>query len=354
MVIDDPRGLFELGGLIRDARDSDGMCISVRIDLETRLAQQTMAAPVTYMWEQPDLDLVRDLVRAGQLVILAGPGVIEQDCVGGLRALAAVGRCGVLNTWGAKGVFHWQSRHHLATAGLQAWDFELGGLQEADLVVGVGLDPRESPDDLLEPFPHRIIDPHALGPLAEQMGGSGSFPVVPPLRSLLAGVTQGGWVPHVAPLKPSLVTRHYAEVLGSGGLIAADPGVAGFWVARTFSTTKLGTVFVPSGRTRGWAAACVCVARLRDPLRRGLAAVDGPLDGMTLAVLETAARLGIVIGIEAWETDGQVIEAEAHRHRLEGLIGRSGGQATVMTDNRQLVEMTDVAGPVRAWATAAG
>ena len=65
--------------------------------------------------------------------------------VGGLRALAAAGRLGVLNTWGAKGVFHWQSRHHWATVGLQELDFELGGLGSADLVLVTGVDEREAP-----------------------------------------------------------------------------------------------------------------------------------------------------------------------------------------------------------------
>ena len=49
----------------------------------------------------------------------------------------------MLNTWGAKGVFDWRSPHHLATAGLQAWDFERGGLADADLIITTGLDERE-------------------------------------------------------------------------------------------------------------------------------------------------------------------------------------------------------------------
>ena len=52
---------------------------------------------------------------------------------------------GVLNTWGAKGVFDWRSRHHLATAGLQEHDFALAGLGDADLIVATGVDPDEAP-----------------------------------------------------------------------------------------------------------------------------------------------------------------------------------------------------------------
>src|SRR4029079_1263754 len=75
------------------------------------------------------------------------PGVVRAAAVPGLHAFAAAGRLGVLNTWGAKGVFDWRSRHHLATAGLQAEDFALGGLADADLIVAVGVDGGEAPAD---------------------------------------------------------------------------------------------------------------------------------------------------------------------------------------------------------------
>ena len=68
-------------------------------------------------------------------MVLAGPGVVLHHAVDGLRAFAERASVGVLNTWGAKGVFDWRSPHHLATAGLQAWDFERGGLADADLII---------------------------------------------------------------------------------------------------------------------------------------------------------------------------------------------------------------------------
>ena len=52
---------------------------------------------------------------------------------------------GVANTWGAKGVFAWDSPHHLGTCGLQAHDFELLGFADLDLLWVTGLDPDESP-----------------------------------------------------------------------------------------------------------------------------------------------------------------------------------------------------------------
>ena len=56
--------------------------------------------------------------KAESVVVLAGPGVVRAQSVAGLHALA--GASGpACYMWGAKGVFHWQSRHHWATIGLQ-------------------------------------------------------------------------------------------------------------------------------------------------------------------------------------------------------------------------------------------
>ena len=60
----------------------------------------------------------------------------------------------------------------------------------------------------------------------------------------------GGLGVHGTPLAPSLVTRHYSQVCGAGGIVAADPGIAGYWVARTFATTELGGAQVPADGRR--------------------------------------------------------------------------------------------------------
>jgi len=285
--------------------------------------------------------------------VLAGPGVVERRAVGALRALAAVGRLGVLNTWGAKGVFDWQSRHHWATVGLQARDFELGGVPEADLVLATGVDEREAPRQLWAEGPDTVVRevaPEALGPLAEQWAlVPGDFPDMPPLRQRLAAVTQAGWAATGTPLVPSLVTRHYGLVLGESGLVAADPGTAGFWVARTFATTRLRSVLVPAAPIEGWAPACALASRLTTPLRPVLAVADGPLGERSQAVLREAARLGVGIGVEVWQEDGQALGADAHLARLDALAGGGAAVATLATDGRQLDEMIDAAGPVRAW-----
>lgn len=298
------------------------------------------------------------LRSARRPVVLAGPGVVEHDAVDGLRALAAAAAVGVLNTWGAKGVFDWRSPHHLGTAGLQARDFELGGLAGADLIVATGVDPAEATADW-RLAPVAEVHPSALARLAEHVRSDGlarrraeERPAGeierPPLFAGLARVTQAGWERAGAPLAPTRVTRTYGEVLGGVGVVAADPGPAGFWVARTVPTTAPGDVFVSADATaEGSAAAAAVVARLLDPDRPVLAVVDelGPA-GRTC--VDVAARKGVPIAVERWHEDGDALDAEAHRRRLQDLLAH-GGEVALATDPSQLAEVVAVAGEITAW-----
>jgi hypothetical protein len=78
--------------------------------------------------------------------------------------------------------------------------------------------------------------------------------------------------------------------------------------------------------------------------------VDGAGE-WTSAVLDEASRRGVGIGIEAWEEDGAPSGAEQHLARLDDLVSGDLGActSTLATDPRQLAEMVDVAGPIRAW-----
>ena len=154
---------------------------------------------------------------------------------------------------------------------------------------------------------------------------------------------------------PSLVTRHYAEALGAGGLVAADPGLAGYWVARTFATTDLGGVQVPAAAgTSGFAVACAVVARLRSPFRPVLAAVDGPLPaeagGTTQAALAAAARLGVSVPLAVWDADGPRLGAEDHLALLRvAVVAESPEPIVLASDPAQLDRMVAAAGEVVAW-----
>jgi Thiamine pyrophosphate enzyme, central domain len=294
--------------------------------------------------------LVERLAAAVRPVVLAGPGVVA--AVPGLHALATAGRLGVLNTWGAKGVFPWRSLHHWATIGLQRDDFALGGLGEADLIVAVGLDPDESPAERWQLAEYLIVPPEALGDLALAWRRDREPEPVPRLRELLAAATQRGWAVDRAPLPPSRVTLAYGEVVASrGGLVAADPGTAGFWVARTVATTVLDSVVVPAARVApGFAVACAIVARLAGPSRPALAVVDGPVDERTAELHELSAALGVPVPVEVWLPDGPRLDAAAHADRLaEAVHAEVAGELPLAVAQDRMADMVDAAGPVVAW-----
>jgi hypothetical protein len=304
-------------------------------------------------WLEPTAEALAAMDEAASVIVVAGPGVIRNGAVPGLHDLAVAAGLGVLNTWGAKGVFDWRSRHHLATVGLQAEDFVLSGLREVDLIIATGLDEAESPDERWKLAPALHLPPGTLAPLAERCRSWRATPATPPLRNRLAEVTQRGWMGEQAPIPPSRVTLHYAECLAEGALIAADPGIAGFWVARTLGTTRLGAVIVPSSPWPGFAAACVAVSLLRRPSQPALAVTDRLSADATAAIVEAAAALGVHVPVEVWDPEGQRLDADAHRERLRRLVlGRIAidrGTCTLATDPHQMIEMIDAAGQIVAW-----
>lgn len=164
-------------------------------------------------------------------------------CVDGLRALAARVGCGVVNTWGAKGVLRWDDPLHFGTAGLQARDFELAGLGEVDVLVTSGLDAAEVTS---APWLGRaeVIDlaPSELATAVLTLPPGST--VRPPLYTELAAVVGPLYeVPGSPPARAAAL----AASLPAGGVVVAPPGLVGFWIARTFPTSVPGSVLVPAG-----------------------------------------------------------------------------------------------------------
>lgn len=342
--------LESLAALALTLKDGAGLRMTLAVDPET---------PVELLPPTPTVDaplvpeeLLRTLDSAETVAVLAGPGVGLPGPAASLHELAAKGSLGVLNTWGAKGLFHWQSPHHWATVGLQERDFELAGLDRVALVLAIGLDEREAPSDRWQHHRHVVVAPAALSSVTERIHGQWRPLPAPPLRGRLAAATQAAWQVLALPMPPSLVTRNYSIVLPSAGLLAADAGTSGFWVARTFPTTQLGQVLVPPVAIPGWAVACGTVARLVQPWRPVLAVVDGPLDDAAQAVLACAQGWGIGLGVESWDPAGDVLDADLHRDRVTELIASGPTRVgTLATDPRQLHDLMEVAGPLSAWTS---
>jgi thiamine pyrophosphate-dependent acetolactate synthase large subunit-like protein len=173
---------------------------------------------------------------------LVGPGVLGH--VDGLHAAAERVGVAVINTWGAKGVFRFDSPFHGGTAGLQARDFELAGLGEVDVLLTSGLDPDEvtsAPWDGRAEV--RDVEPASLAELARSWPHPTARPERPRLYTELAAVVGPMYDD---PATPPARVRAMSEQLPDGGVVVAPPGLVGFWVARTWPTTVPGSVVVPA------------------------------------------------------------------------------------------------------------
>ncbi|MGH9111223.1 MAG: hypothetical protein ACRDZN_02835, partial [Acidimicrobiales bacterium] len=99
-----------------------------------------------------------------------------------------------------------------------------------------------------------------------------------------------------------------------------------------------------------FAVACAAVARLRSPARPVLAVVDAPVPEIVVEAVDAAARLGVAVAVEAWQPDGELLDADGHAARLAALAYTDRPTiVTLATDPRQLDRMVDVAGEVVAW-----
>ena len=293
-------------------------------------------------------------------VMLAGPGVLAgPGALRGLRALAAAYDLGVANTWGAKGVFNWDSAHHLGTCGLQARDFELLGWAEADAILAIGIDDAESPRERFALAPVIDIDVSDLGSLVSAAPPPNGIhrparpPLVNDLYPRLAAVAQPGYVDDKVPLHPARAVADLGAALPPGGLVAADPGVAGLWVARTFPTPALSPgeprrVVVPAVREPGAAARlAVEAARARRP---AIAVTTGPLDDVTGSACAAAAEEGLDLVLVVWGSRGRLQNADEHRASIADALGAPGVTTleipVALEDTSRLIE---AAGAVVAW-----
>lgn len=301
--------------------------------------------PAAERWIAPSGDVVARVRAAERPLVLAGPGVVADGAIPGLNALASAADLGVVNTWGAKGVFDWRSRHHLATVGLQHRDADLAGVHDCDLLLCTGVDDAEADPALWRVAPKVVDVPTGmLSPLAEVWSRPRRRIAMPPLRERLAGVTQSGWAAVGTPIMPTQATRTYGDIVAAGGTVAADPGVAGYWLARTLGTTRPGAVHVPGERdATGFAVACAVVARRLRPDAPALAVVDE-----ITPVAQELLGLGEPVAVEVWSHDGDDLDADAHRARVWKLV-RDGGIVHLATRSDQLAAMVEAAGPVSAW-----
>lgn len=287
------------------------------------------------------------------LVIVVGPGVVRDHAVDDLHTVSRKAGAGVLNTWGAKGVERWDSPYHFGTAGLQERDFELAGVGDADVVIASGLDPDETPVESLGNWVVQEVPPSQLAALTQRWERTHRRPTRPPLYDTIASVVTPLYESDAVPLTGARASLHLTGALPDRGIVVADPGPAGFWIARTLPTSFPGSVCVPATRVDGFAAAAavVCALEGRPCFAVGdQGEAEGP-QGATAAVLELAEGLGLDVALQLWGERGSLRDSNGHVELLtESLEGTGVRVHEVPVDVQATSELERVAGPLRAWA----
>ena len=237
-----------------------------------------------------------------RLAILAGPGVVRDGVVARLVEVAERTGLPVLNTWGAKGIFRWDSPYHAGTAGLQAEDFALAGLTEAEIVLAVGLDPAEAPPDRWAGPQVLEVEPWQLDTLV--LRWPEPDPPAPRVATDSTSRSPPPWPPPTPPTRCRCRRRcrpRPGPAANRGALVTAHPGPPVLWVARALPTTEPGSVVVPATRVLGSALARGLVAGLDQ--RPALAGTTEPFDPTTVALVELGLAWHSPTVVVAWGAD---------------------------------------------------
>ncbi|MFZ4518239.1 MAG: hypothetical protein ACOYOP_07615 [Microthrixaceae bacterium] len=286
-----------------------------------------------------------------RLVVLAGTGVVRARAVPGLHDLRSTAVATVVLTWGARGAERRDSPYLGGVGGLQTRDLALAGLDDADVIVLTGVDPAELPEGSLEGRVVQEVPPRQLAALCAgwPTPPSGTVPDRAGDAPALAVPLQALFEDDAAPVTGARAALQLAGVLPDRGVCVADPGPAGFWVARSFPTSIPGSSCVPATVEPGFAVAAALVAAMED--RPCVAVVDDrggsePLDPVSGALLDLARATGRSVAVQAWSPDGPAVDAAAHVELLQEALAGGGvrvdrvGVRTEVPD-----ELVDLAGP---------
>ncbi|MGB6058870.1 MAG: hypothetical protein WBF71_11440 [Microthrixaceae bacterium] len=287
------------------------------------------------------------------IVVVVGPGVVRAGSVEGLQALARTSGFGVLNTWGAKGVERWDSPFHFGTVGLQERDMDLAGLPSADVLVLSGVDPEETPLDKFGNLLIQEVPPTHLGALTSGWTPSRKLPTRPPLYDSIASVVTPMYESDSVPLSGPRAALHLSGALPERGIVVADPGAAGFWIARTLPTSFPGSVCVPATFIAGFAAAAAFVCALeKRPCLAVSDQIDGPdgIDETSAAVLELAEGVGLPVALQLWGPGGRLESSTSHVEMLASALETQTVRIDeVPVDVEDIEGLEAVAGELIAW-----
>lgn len=312
---------------------------AVHIELPEDLAKaETSAIPLTpkrFRRPVPDdksVDRAMALIaNAKRPIIVAGNGCIRRRASKQLRRFCDLTGIGVLSTFMAKGAVDMDADYCLYTVGLGKKDKVNLAIDDADLVITLGLDMVEYHPRLWNPngdktvlhadFLPAEIDAHydpeieLIGDLAhtlwmlnsriEQMTDAPEFDLARQraVRDEMASdLSAHRRDESAAVVRPQKVLWDLRQVLDAQDIVLSDVGAHKMWIARHFHCHEPNTCLIPNGFcSMGFALPGAIAASLVFP-QRNIVAIAG--DGgflMNVQEMETARRLNSNITVMVWE-----------------------------------------------------
>ncbi|CAB4555392.1 unannotated protein [freshwater metagenome] len=336
--------------------DPPGMLVpgtlALHLDLDLAEVIADDVGPTKQVERVPVLTLEKSL-SALNIVILVGPGVIRANAVDGVRDFARTSSSGIVTSWGAKGVERWDSPFHFGTFGLQQGDALCTGLDQADLVILSGVDPAETPPHLTENFLTQEVPPSQLHALVAGWTASTQLPQRPAEYEQLRDVITPMYESDAVPLTPPRAALHLAGMLPERGIVVADPGAAGFWLARSFPTSFPENICVPASFTPGFAAAAALVCCLEGrpyfAVSDQIGGIEG-IDDVTAELLELAEQLEQGVALQLWGPEGQLENSASHIDLLQSELDAEHVRIDEIPVNVDATEdLERVAGELIAW-----
>jgi acetolactate synthase-1/2/3 large subunit len=265
--------------------------------------------------------------RADHPMVLAGNGVVRRRAAGELREFTEKLRIPAANTFMSKGVMGYTNPLARLTVGLQNRDYQLSGLEEADVVIAVGYDFVEVAPRLwnagrdkriihIDTLPAEVDECYL--PAVEIVSEIGEalraltpacdtreFAEDPPLKRTVLAELSAHAGDQSVPLKPQRILSDMRRVLSDDDILISDVGVHKLWIARLYPAAEPNTVIISNGfATMGIGLPGGIAAKLAAPERR-VVVVTG--DGgflMNVQELETARRLGTPFVTVVWQDGG--------------------------------------------------
>ncbi|MEE8244306.1 MAG: acetolactate synthase large subunit [Pseudomonadales bacterium] len=321
---------------VRTARSEKPGAVLIELaeDVAKMETEASVIPPRRFRRSVPDDKVVDQavelLLQAKRPVILAGNGCIRRRASRQLRLLAEATGIGVISTFMAKGAVDMDASYCLYTVGLGNKDRINLIIDEADVILTLGLDmveyhprlwnPEKSKTIIHADFEPAEIDDHYLphvelvGDLAhvlwminERMNAAEQFDFdFSHQQEIKAEMSQdlAEYADDAADglIKPQKALWDARQVLGPEDILLSDVGAHKMWIARHYHCHEPNTCLIPNGFcSMGFALPGAIAAALVFPERRilGIAGDAGFL--MNVQEMETAKRLGTNLVMLVWE-----------------------------------------------------